>query len=428
MLLILVIGGTVTFFSLARGQTENLDRIRRTEITMMQVKQAIIGWSASRTPTGSTPNARPGELPCPDIDNTGTDPGGCSAGAVGRVPWKTLGIPEPKDSDGETLWYAISGPFRYYHPTNNPAPIISDTLGNLTVYLGSSATTLTSNAVAVIFSPGEPIGAQSRGCTIGVNCNAERHCTTTPPSLTPLCNPTNYLESTGGGNNAQTGGPFVQAAKATGFNDRVLSVSNQDLMPLVEKRVAYELMSLLNQYRQAVGTYPWADVYDGDSNDGYNRPRFPCGNASPVAWGNPGPPMTPVLPNWLVNGCGDPVEGWTKVIFYSAAEDELSGSTSCSTCSEDYLDIISAGDAYLCTQGAAPFTCIPANIASGDAEAILITPGAWDGVAFREWTLVDPAVITGYFSDAENSDNNDDDFVMPAASYIPNRNRVFVMR
>src|SRR6185436_18126831 len=119
--------------------------------------------SASRTPTGPSPNIRPGELPCPDTDNTGTDAGACVAGAIGRVPWRSLGIPEPKDGAGETLWYAIAGPFRNY--SMNTAPITSDTLGNLTVYLGSSASTITSRAVAVIFAPGVSLGTQNRDTT-----------------------------------------------------------------------------------------------------------------------------------------------------------------------------------------------------------------------------------------------------------------------
>ena len=94
------------------------------------------------------------------------------------VPWKSLGIPKPTDSAGETLWYAIAGPFRNYSMTT--APITSDTLGNLTVYLGSSASTLTSQAIAVIFAPGAVLGTQDRSCTIGVNCTATEQCTTTP--------------------------------------------------------------------------------------------------------------------------------------------------------------------------------------------------------------------------------------------------------
>ena len=266
---------TLVSNSIANQQAQNV------EIELAKVRDALIGWSASRQ-TVSAPNARPGELPCPDIDNTGTDPGGCSAGAIGRVPWRSLGIPEPKDSAGETLWYAISGPFRYYHPTNNPSPITSDTLGNLTVYQGNSATTLTSQAVAVIFAPGASLLAQNRDSTTPA-------CTTTGTSIARNLCATNYLEATGGGNNAQTGGPFIQAQSSDTFNDRLLVITNADLMPVVEQRVAREMRSLLQGYKAATatsasypgGVYPWADNFDGDSNDGENRHRFPCDNCEP---------------------------------------------------------------------------------------------------------------------------------------------------
>ena len=179
------------------------------------------------------------------------------AGAIGRVPWKTLGIPEPQDGNRETLWYAIAGPFR--NKNMSAAPINSDTLGNLSVYLGSSATVLTSQAVAVLFAPGPALGTQNRGASTAA-------CSTTGTSIARNLCAANYLESTGGGNNAQTGGPFIQAQSSATFNDRVLAITNADLMPLVEQRVAQEMMALLEAYYNAIGVYPWTDISDGNSN------------------------------------------------------------------------------------------------------------------------------------------------------------------
>jgi len=106
-------------------------------------------------------NNRPGELPCPDTNDDGFEEGTCASGRLGRLPWKTLGIAEPKDGYGETLWYAVAGPFRTYNSNSNA--ITSDTMGNLTVYTGSTAATLTTQAIAVIFAPGTVMGSQQRG-------------------------------------------------------------------------------------------------------------------------------------------------------------------------------------------------------------------------------------------------------------------------
>ena len=76
-------------------------RDARTQTTMREVRDALIGWSAARTSPADGVNARPGELPCPDINPLdGFEDGNCVAGAIGRVPWRTLGIPEPVDEIG----------------------------------------------------------------------------------------------------------------------------------------------------------------------------------------------------------------------------------------------------------------------------------------------------------------------------------------
>jgi hypothetical protein len=418
---------------------------------LAQVKDALIGWSAARTPPDSSSQIRPGELPCPDISNTGNDPGGCADGAIGRVPWKSLGIPEPKDSSGETLWYAISGPFRYYGP-GNTAPITSNTLGNLTVYQGSSATTLTSQAVAVLFAPGAALGTQDRS-------SATAACTTTGGSPTPrnLC-AVNYLEAFGGGNNAQTGGPFIQAQSSISpvpFNDRVLAITNADLMPLVEQRVAREMISLLNAYKEASatsavynlipllpGVYPWAALANGNSNgallSAYNHNRFPCGTALPLDWGTSmagwplfGSGTTPTLPNWLTNGCAT-LTGWASVIYYGVSRDRLNHTllTPCSTCTRSMLRITNASNrsGSVCST-ASPAVCTTQIISAGDVDMLLITPGGYTGSPARNWPTT-WSDITGYFEDASNYDNNDpnnDTYVVPTST-SHNRDRIFIVR
>jgi hypothetical protein len=355
------------------------------------------------------------------------------------VPWKTLGIPEPKDAAGETLWYTIAGPFRKFNSSIplTRVPITSDTLGNITVYQdnpsttlttpASTATTITTQAVAVIFAPGAPLGTQERS-TANMACTA-------PAGTYPrnIC-ASNYLETWSSVNNSSINGPFIQAQISSVFNDRLLVMTNAHLMPLVEQRVAREMMSLLWQYKNATGVYPWADHYDGDSNgnpfsDAYNRPRFPCGHASPVDWDDLASPIT--LPNWLTNGCPDPgtgvVDGWSSLIYYSVAKNRLQNSgNGCTTCSANpLLTVTNTGFAYLCTIAPVPFSCTWGTVPSGSAEVVLITPGGSDGSP-RNWPT-SFSTITGYFEDAENGDNNDDNYTIPSSSNL-NRDRMFIMR
>ena len=420
-LVALVLGTGFLFYSMAEFRSIDYSKDAKTELAVAQVKEALIGWSASRTPTASSLTIRPGELPCPDMNNNGLDDdGNCSAGAIGRVPWKTLGIPEPLDGYGQTLWYAVAGPFRLKNMS--AAPITSDTLGNLVVYQGSSATTLTNQAIAVLIAPGPPVGTQARGATMAL-------CSTTGTTIQQSNCAANYLEATGGGNNAQTAGPFIQAAQSPTFNDRVLVITNADLMPVVEQRVAREMMVLLKAYYDANGVYPWADLSDGNSNgspDGYNRGRVPCGTARPTDWASGG---TPALPDWLTNGC--PASGWTRIIYYAVGKNRLEGggsgcSSNYSMCSAPSPYWSNNGFAYLCPVASSPFACSLTNVSSGNADVILITPGASDGSS-RSWPAsYNP--ITGDFEDTENSDNDDDQYAIPSSSNDPNRDRMFNMR
>jgi hypothetical protein len=106
--LLLAVGAVAVVYTLATPAKTAIENDKKTAAAMVQARDALVGWSVARSPIVGPPSARPGELPCPDIDNSGTDAGGCAAGAIGRVPWRSLGIAEPKDGAGETLWYAIA--------------------------------------------------------------------------------------------------------------------------------------------------------------------------------------------------------------------------------------------------------------------------------------------------------------------------------
>ena len=62
----------------------------------------------------------PGYLPCPDLDNDGWAEATCGsqngdsgqAERLGRLPWKTLGLPDLRDGYGERLWYAVSSKYK----------------------------------------------------------------------------------------------------------------------------------------------------------------------------------------------------------------------------------------------------------------------------------------------------------------------------
>ena len=290
MLIILSIIGIGAAFLLVSALNKANQQVERDKITsaaLAQAKEALIGYAASviLTPSGSK---RPGDLPCPDVDNDGIAETGCGNASgstgqnlrLGRLPWKSLGLPDLRDGNGERLWYAVSNKFKNNTRTLCTSPgmagcLNSDTSGTITVRDPSGNVifdgTGTTGAIAVVFAPGSPFTrqggyVQNRACA---PCSAQEVCTATPPTNTPRCNPVNYLDIALGEDNAnfQDGNAngFIQgpidAAGATILNDRLLTISPGDLMPTIEKRVAGEALACLTEYAAKSGNqgrYPWA--------------------------------------------------------------------------------------------------------------------------------------------------------------------------
>jgi hypothetical protein len=414
MLLVVMLVGMATallVYGMVDTNSLAVRRDRDTAAAFAEVKRALIGWSVQRTSSVTLPNARPGELPCPDMNNDGSEDGNCAAGAIGRVPWKTLGIPEPKDGAGETLWYAIAGPFRIWNVNNNP--INSDTKGNLTVYQDSMASAITNEAVAVLFAPGASLGAQNRDTV------ATALCPTTGTTIAWNLCAANYLETAAGVNNSTTNGPFISAPISDTFNDKVMVITTAGLMPVVEQRVARELLALLIDYSTRPGKSCTNNCYTGADEDFTNeeddsafRGWLPLCDADPDNWGALG--IT--LPAWLTNN------DWWKVIYYAVAPDKT----------EFY-----PGSSGTLTVDGAP------------AHVVLITPGpAPAGVTRPSLTIprtptapsqcvlelpLSLAQATAYWqqylspNDPLNYDHSDNTYATPSSTAYA-RNRLYVIR
>jgi hypothetical protein len=414
MLSVLMLFGMLTalfVYGMVDTSSLSLQRDKDVVARFADVKRALIGWSVQRTPSVPLPNARPGELPCPDMNNDGLEDGTCVAGAIGRVPWKTLGIPEPKDDAGGTLWYAIAGPFRIWAVNNDP--IHSDTRGSLTVYQDSTASAITTEAIAVLFAAGAAQGAQNRDPV------ATALCPTTGTTIAKNLCAANYLETTAGVNNATTNGPFIAALSSGTFNDKVMAITTSDLMPVVERRVAREVRTILQSYKTATaalgynggaGVYPWVDCSNGGSDYGDNRGRFPSITASPVDWGSSG---APTLPNWLVNQ-GATLYNWGWVIHYAVGRNFLEDPVGCTMCEVGQTSLSVNG--VWGTQAVIIMTG-PAGTGPGGGARPL--DGLGSGICPQsQWAA--------YLDDGANNDLSDDRYVTPASTAYP-RDRLYTI-
>lgn len=230
-------------------------RVKRDQITrdaLIRAKEALIAYAVSDT-------QRPGELPCPDIDDDGRSLPGIEyvgticASYTGRVPWATLGLPDLRDDAGERIWYTISTDFRSGWGPLTPTPLNSDTAyrpGNTS--LNIAGTQPAGNLVAIVFAPGTAVTrsdgwAQTRACT-GGTCDATGKCITAPPTAAARCDPRNYLDRSGTLDNADLDVNFVSAADSSSFNDRLLPIYSDDIMSIVQRRAGRELAQKLREH------------------------------------------------------------------------------------------------------------------------------------------------------------------------------------
>lgn len=257
MLLLLVIG---SLYLIVTGLSTAAEAGRRhqedvTALALGQAKDALIARAALDA-------NRPGSLPCPDLNNDGvadTLLGNNCPGYVGRLPWRTLGLPDLRDAAGERLWYALSQSF-----TDSPGfRINSDTQGTLVV----PGMAPTGGIVAIVLAPAAVVGTQQRSgpsggspdqtCAWGVHEN---------------CKVGNYLE----GQNATVDLTYEQSARCertdcpggVPFNDQLMVITHADLFaivePVVAKRIEKEIVPQLNSYFQL-----WGQALNGSPLQGF---------------------------------------------------------------------------------------------------------------------------------------------------------------
>jgi hypothetical protein len=205
----------------AASRFVGLDRDQNARV-MAQAKRALIGYMALQAAQAGENN--PGHLPCPEAPanfgttnaNEGIEASFCAAPAVGRLPWRTLGIEKLVDAAGEPLWYAVSP--GWHRPSSaTTLTINADSVGNLAL------DGVANDAVALIIAPGPAIVAQACG---GAPGGAQTRPASGPPSVN------NYLEC---GNSVSN---FVTNSPGNTFNDQVLRVTVADVMPTLEAAIA----------------------------------------------------------------------------------------------------------------------------------------------------------------------------------------------
>lgn len=236
-LVLLVMGALTWVVSNLTPETVEAARARKTADALAQARDALLGYALryrdaranqDTDSTGDDDRAMYGFLPMPDVGssrfNTGQQNPSCNTEGcemdfmngsfpgqhetiIGRLPWKTLGLPPIRDGYEECLWYIVSA----HHKAlgiDTSLKMNWDALGHLDIVVANGTGALNSalaNAherpVAIIFAPGPALPGQDRATSAsddvsqcGGNYNAANYLD--PVTAAALGGVSNYLAGT----------------------------------------------------------------------------------------------------------------------------------------------------------------------------------------------------------------------------------------
>ena len=274
LILVVATGSYLLLRSLNEAVQRGLDTQASTAASLALAERALLGYALRfpDDPAITSLDTGPGLLPCPDTRfDSGDVPGQAdppcalsSSTETGLLPWRTLDIPEPRDSDGAPLWYAVADAFR-----NNPAGTINpSTLADLRV---DDCAAGARQIAALVFAPGAALGNQNRSLA----------------SAAARYNPANYLE----GENASRGDGCFSSVTGAAANDFVRVIDRAQLLDAVQRRVLSDVANTLSRYYAdpdgddvagvdpdcAAATlpddcddaYPWLSPYDNPATGDY---------------------------------------------------------------------------------------------------------------------------------------------------------------
>jgi hypothetical protein len=340
ILVLVVLGFAVR--SLDPTKIEN-EKNKKTAEALAQAKAALVGYAVSQDLTSIicvTNCARPGDLPCPDTNNDGSAETSCGnavgttgqASRLGRLPWRTLGLPDLRDGDGERLWYAVSNRYKY---NTRFRPLNSDTVATITLRGADGGIVfdgVNNGVAAVVVAPRAAIVRQD--FITQLRDNANQNIASNYLDIAFGEDNQNFVDSSTDGFIA---GPIKDASGNVILNDQLLAITRIEINQAMESRVLAEVRDTLTTYYLGPGalSYPNpsnfndatclsnSDIVLPDCPEGVlTHGRFP---ANPIApWG-----VASILRggsdgNWFQ------LNAWREVVHYAVAPACITGTVGCS--------------------------------------------------------------------------------------------------
>jgi hypothetical protein len=303
ILLALILGLAATAYLLHAANATNLQakQDEKTYKALGEAKKALIAWSASN-------RLHPGQMPFPDRNADGNYDGNsdCNSATstfvysflIGQLPILAQtnpcispqdGLAEDfKDADGNKLWYVVSqnlthiyenfpvtllhdpviNPDMVSFPQNNPDvnnyPAIQPEVRSYPwlKVLDSNGNLISDRVAAVIIAPGNAMGSQDRSA---VAPSVNQYLDSFVKGSVTYSN-ANYLAPDQAfimGQDSRTVGiNDTRFVKPYNFNDKLVYITIDELMAALNNRAASEAASLLNQYKNKTGQFPYAAPLD----------------------------------------------------------------------------------------------------------------------------------------------------------------------
>jgi len=355
----LTVAGGSFFITAQRIKNSSIQTDHKTYKALAAAKQALVSFSLSYQPTGLATEL--GRLPYPDrfLDGDYDGQSDCINYTdalnlpllIGRFPWLRERGACPaqdinfdlKDALGERLWYAVS-PHMVRHSSNATfSPnFLAITNQWLTLYDQNG---LVSDRIAFIaFSAGAALPGQNKNTSTPINFLDSYNV----PGIGNVSNHDNDLT-------------FVTAPKSETFNDKLIYMTIDELMPLLEKRVLLEVRNLLNNFQNLNGYYPYPAAlidpfYNCDTTISPGGGFIATSNVGP----NLCPPALPPTPNSFIP-LGNHLAQWQPYIIYEPRQDCIfTNRTGCGNQPNGLtVDGINTGDFILMSPGL--YTLPPTN-------------------------------------------------------------------
>lgn len=253
---------------------------------LAQAKEVLLGYAVNGTGGGQ----RPGDLPYPDrLLGSETPPNydgktdSCPTlqaaptptGCLGRLPWGSplflsMASPSENDPTGFMPWYAVSGNMVDPAGVTMNSELLNTAPHTWLTVRDMNGNVLSNRVAFVIIIPGAPINGQLRPLSPNLaGPNQYLDSITVPAGCTAPCVPGTYSNSNADDDYIMgdehrwiddPANPGKQIEDSTyNFNDKLIYVTIDELMPLIEKRIAREVKNCLDSYAAvSANKYPWA--------------------------------------------------------------------------------------------------------------------------------------------------------------------------